>query len=99
MDNELNNVQLLNHNIIIKDRKVIDISGVEKINSFDNEEFILETKLGVLGIKGKNLEIVKLDTTDGTISIKGIINNLLYFDSEKEKKENGVISRLFKWWT
>ena len=96
MDNELNNVQLLNHNIIIKDRKVIDISGVEKINSFDNEEFILETKLGVLGIKGKNLEIVKLDTTDGTISIKGIINNLLYFDSEKEKKENGVISRLFK---
>ena len=45
MDNELNNVQLLNHNIIIKDRKVIDISGVEKINSFDNEEFILETKL------------------------------------------------------
>ena len=99
MDNELNNVQLLNHNIIIKDRKVIDISGVEKINSFDNEEFILETKLGVLGIKGKNLEIVKLDTTDGSISIKGFINNLLYFDSEKEKKENGVISRLFKWWT
>ena len=89
-------MQLLNHNIIIKDRKVIDISGIEKINSFDNEEFILETKLGVLGIKGKNLEIVKLDTTDGTISIKGIINNLLYFDSEKEKKENGVISRLFK---
>lgn len=96
MDNELNNVQLLNHNIIIKDRKVIDISGVEKINSFDNEEFILETKLGVLGIKGKNLEIIKLDTTDGTISIKGIINNMIYFDSEKDKKENGIISKLFK---
>ena len=98
MDNELNNVQLLNHNIIIKDRKVIDISGIEKINSFDNEEFILETKLGVLGIKGKNLEIIKLDTTDGTISIKGIINNMIYFDSEKDKKENGIISKLFKWW-
>lgn len=96
MDNELNNVQLLNHNIIIKDRKVIDISGIEKINSFDNEEFILETKLGVLGIKGKNLEIIKLDTTDGTISIKGIINNMIYFDSEKDKKENGIISKLFK---
>lgn len=96
MDKDINNIELLNHNIIIKDRKLIDISGVIKIYSFDNEEFILETKLGVLGIKGKNLEIIKLDTVDGTISIKGIINNLAYLGEEKEKKENGIMTRLFK---
>ena len=52
--------------------------------------------MGPLGIKGKDLEIIKLDTYQGTIMIKGVIDAFSYFDSSKTKKENSMISRLFK---
>ena len=96
MNKEPDKLELINHNIIINERQNIQISGVVKIDSFDNEEFILETSAGILGIKGKGLEIIKLDTYEGTITIKGIVNMLSYFSDEKQKKENSMVSRLFK---
>ena len=60
-----------NHNITINERKNIVISGVKKIDSFDDEEFLLETSMGYLIIKGTSLEIIKLDTYQGNVSIKG----------------------------
>lgn len=95
MDNN-SNIDLSNHNISIIGRKNINISGITKINSFDNTEFILETSMGVLQIKGNNLEIVKLDTYEGKICIKGIIDELSYLNAEKKKKEESMITRLFK---
>ena len=47
-----------NHNITINERKNIVISGVKKIESFDEEEFLLETAMGFLVIKGSELEII-----------------------------------------
>ncbi len=96
MNRETDKIELLNHNIIITERQNVQVSGVTKIDSFDNEEFLLETSAGPLGIKGKDLEIIKLDTYEGTIVIKGIIDAFSYFDAGKSKKENGMIARLFK---
>ena len=53
-----------NHGISINERKVTNITGVNKIESFDEEEFLLETNMGYLVIKGNSLEILKLDTKD-----------------------------------
>ncbi len=86
----------LNHNITINERKNIIITGVKKIDSFDNEEFLLETTMGNLIIKGKDLEMIKLDTYQGNVSIKGVMNSVTYTDVTK--KEEGVFSKLFKWW-
>ena len=84
------------HSISITERKNISISGVKKIDSFDNEEFLMDTVMGYLIIKGEELEIVKLDTFQGNVVIKGKLNSLAYTDSLK-KKEDGVFSKLFKW--
>lgn len=62
-----------NHGITLVERKNIVISGVKKIESFDSEEFLMETTLGYLVIKGNELEIIKLDTYQGNVSIKGKI--------------------------
>ena len=96
MNKENDKLELLNHSIIITERQNIQICGVTKIDSFDNEEFLLETSAGPLGIKGNDLEIIKLDTYEGTIMIKGIIDAFSYLDSSKSKKENSMIARLFK---
>ena len=87
-----------NHGISISERKNIIITGVKKIDSFDNEEFMLETTLGYLIIKGDELEIIKLDTYQGNVSIKGRIDSLCYLDSKvKKDKDNSFITKLFKW--
>jgi len=86
-----------NHGISITERKNIVVSGVKKIDSFDNEEFLMETTLGYLVIKGEELEIIKLDTYQGNVSIKGKIDSLGYFDGNvKKNKEESIFTKLFK---
>ena len=87
----------LNHGISINERKSIYITGVNKINSFDDEEFLLETNMGFLAIKGENLELNRLDTKDGIVSIKGSVFSLSYMDElKKANNENSMLSKLFK---
>ncbi len=87
-----------NHGITLSERKNIVVSGVKKIESFDDEEFLMETTLGFLVIKGEELEIIKLDTYQGNVSIKGKIDSMAYLDTidGKKNKENTFISKLFK---
>ena len=49
-----------------------------------------------MNIKGENLEVVKLDTYQGNVTIKGRIDAISYID-ENAKKESSVFTKLFKW--
>ena len=95
MDKE-NIISNFNHNITLSERKNIIITGVKKIDSFDKLEFIIETTLGNLIIKGNDLEIVKLDTYQGNITIKGKFNSLTYLDEKSKNKEENFLGKLFK---
>ena len=93
------NVELVpsNHEVKIIDRREIHLTGVKKITSFDHEEFLLETTMGVLLLKGSVLEILKLDTHDGNVRIKGKINSYQYIENGKGKaKEESFLAKLFK---
>ena len=86
-----------NHNISISMRKNINLTGVKKIENFDENEFLLETNMGYLMIKGSNLEIIKLDTYQGDVSIKGKVDSLNYLENnKKQEKQESVFSKLFK---
>lgn len=86
----------VNHIVSLNERKSIVITGVKKIESFDNEEFLLSTNLGAMLIKGEGLEMIKLDTLEGNVSIKGRINGLSYLEDNNHIKENNLFSKLFK---
>lgn len=86
-----------NHGISIAERKNILVTGVKKIESFDNEEFLMDTTLGFLVIKGSELEIIKLDTYQGNVSIKGNVDSLSYVNKDMKKdKEESFLNKLFK---
>lgn len=86
-----------NHGVSIAERKNILVTGVKKIESFDKEEFLMDTTLGFLIIKGSELEIIKLDTYQGNVSIKGQVDSLSYVSKDVKKgKEDSFISKLFK---
>lgn len=89
-----------NHSLSIAERKSIVLAGVKKIESFDSEEFLMETTMGYLAIKGSELEIIKLDTYQGNVSIKGRIDSLMYLDNinGKKNKDDSLLNKLFKWY-
>jgi len=90
-------IVITNHNVNIIGRKNINITGVKKIDNFDENEFLLETNMGNLLIKGEGLEIIKLDTYQGDVSIKGRIDSLTYTQNlNKKQKNESVFSKLFK---
>lgn len=84
------------HSISVTERKSINITGVKKIDSFDNLEFLMDTVMGYITIKGEELEIIKLDTFQGNVSIKGKINSIAYTENNKKQKEETILSKLFK---
>lgn len=88
---------LVTQDVKIYSRNLIELSGINKIVSFNDEEFLLESSLGNIDIKGTGLEIIKLDTGDGNVKIKGTLNSLMYFDEKIKTKEESFISKLFKW--
>lgn len=84
----------LNHVVKIIERKSIVISGIKKIDNFDDKQFSLESNMGDIIIKGSNLEMIKLDTIDGNVSIKGNIDSMTYVNGSKNGES--LITKLFK---
>ena len=96
MDKNKEIIESLNHNINLTNRKNISLSGIKKLNNFNENEFFVDSVMGAILIKGENLELIKLDTFQGNLSIKGIINSVNYLDSNKKIKADKIISNLFK---
>ena len=91
MDNNI-----IGHKINIEERNTIMLSGIKKLNSFDENEFFVDSIMGKILIKGEKLELMKLDTYQGNLSIKGVIDSVLYLDDNKKNKTDTIMSRLFK---
>lgn len=88
--------ETFNHMITLNERKNILLSGIKKLNSFDDSEFFVDSIMGAILIKGDNLELLKLDTFQGTLSIKGKINSVNYLDDNKKLRTENIMARLFK---
>lgn len=77
-------------------RKLLEVSGVLNVESFDSEEFLLETDSGYLMIRGQNLHIKNLSLDQGLVAIEGYVNELAYLDGTAQGKSKGLWGKLFK---
>ena len=85
-----------NHDINLKGRKQLEITGVKQVESFDNEEFLLETVMGFLSVRGQNLHMKNLNVEEGTVSIEGKIFDFVYLDQSGPDKNKSFFGKLFK---
>lgn len=84
------------HDVRMIGRKNLEITGVKQVESFDNEEFLLETTMGFLAIRGTNLKMKNLDVESGVVNIEGKVFDLVYLDQQTGEKNKGFFSKLFK---
>ncbi len=86
-----------NHSIILENREKLSISGVERVDNFNDELIVLQTVEGILTIKGEDLDVSKLNVEDGNVSVKGVLNSLSYSDRQSfGEKSSGLLGKMFK---
>lgn len=84
------------HNIILENRNILNVSGVEDVDSFDEHSIVIFTQMGVLAVKGENLHINKFSVEGGDLSIEGKIYSMAYTDDFGGKSQGGFFSKMFK---
>jgi sporulation protein YabP len=82
--------------IRLVNRKTLEISGVNNVDSFDNEEFLLETACGFLAVRGQDLHMKSLSLEQGLVAIEGQVDSLVYLDGSKTGKSKGLLGKLFR---
>jgi len=77
-------------------RKILEVTGVMNVESFDNEEFLLETELGFLTVRGQNLHMKHLSLEQGLVAIEGLVHSIAYLDGNNTAKSKSLFGKLFK---
>ena len=72
------------HKLILQNRKSGSFTGVTDVVNFDANEIILDTELGRLTIKGKELHVNRLDLQKKEVEIDG--EKRCYPEYESAKK-------------
>ncbi len=82
------------HNLVLEDRRMLTVSGVSDVDSFDEETVVVFTDLGELTIRGTNLHINRLSVEVGELTVEGNIAALIY--SDEGPKNSGFFSKVFR---
>lgn len=86
-----------NHKISLNNRHSAVISGVNDVLSFDANEVLLETEMGVLMLRGDELHVNRLTLEKGEVDVDGKIDSLTYSDGGGyQKSGESLFGRLFK---
>ncbi|MGL5634208.1 MAG: sporulation protein YabP [Sarcina sp.] len=73
-------------NLVLENRKMLSLTGVLEVLSFDEKQINLNTSLGGLNITGKTLKVNKLDVQNGDVIITGYIKSIVYCNDKPKKR-------------
>ena len=81
------------HTVILEGREKLTISGVVDVQSFDEEQVLLETVRGMLVVRGQGLHVERLQLEAGELIVEGEVGLVEYDDSVQPR--GGLLKRLF----
>lgn len=81
------------HNLILENRQELRISGVRDIDSFSETKIVLNTVMGELVVRGRDLHVRALAAETGEFSMYGEVRSLCY--NSFSSSEN-VFGKLFR---
>ncbi|MDR0531717.1 MAG: sporulation protein YabP [Oscillospiraceae bacterium] len=83
------------HNIILEDRRLLTVSGVSDVDSFDENMVTVFTDMGELIVRGSDLHINRLSVEVGELLLEGKIVSLTY-QEPAPKTAGGFFSKVFR---
>ena len=82
------------HGIRLEGRKNLTATGVSNVDSFDDQTIVAYTGMGELTIRGKGLQISRLNVETGELAVDGEISAMIY--TENQPRNAGIFARLFR---
>ena len=82
------------HLLTLSDCRELSVSGVEDVDSFDEQTVVIYTQLGSLTVKGRELHVQNLYTETGDLSLEGEVESLTY--SPSRRSSGGFFGKLFR---
>lgn len=74
----------------------MELSGVEEVESFTDEQIIAASTLGMIAVEGRGLKIESFSTERGELKINGEVDSFYYYNKKKSDEKHGVIAKLFR---
>lgn len=94
---DLNSVNKRAHKMILSNRRTCNLTGVSDVLSFDVNEIILETEMGMLMIKGNELHVNRLTLEKGEVDVEGRVDSFTYSEQlGTSAKGESLLTRLFR---
>ena len=91
----MDEIRTRTHKVILENRSRGTITGIQEVVSFDENQIVLDTDMGLLTVKGKNLHVSRLTLEKGETDIDGSIDSLAYSSNEAYRKSGeSLFSRL-----
>ena len=84
------------HNVVLLNKKQMTVSGVVRVENFNESTIVLMTEYGQMTIEGANLHISKLSLETGDMNIDGDVAGLFYSGESFDRKNANLFSKLFK---
>ena len=82
---------------MMQNRSSLSITGIRDVVSFDENQVILDTDMGLLTIKGKELHVSRLTLEKGEEDVDGTADSLVYSSNEAYRKSGeSLFARLFR---
>ena len=82
------------HNLILEERGSLTVTGVEDIDSFDDQTVVIYTGRGELTVRGNQLHIERIDLQAGELELQGQVDALTYADQPAVR--GGFFARIFR---
>lgn len=85
------------HSCLMQNRSAVGLTGVREVVSFDESQVVMDTDMGLLTLKGKELHVSRLTVEKGEVDVEGSVDSLTYSSNEAyHKSGQSILSRLFK---
>ena len=82
------------HSLALEGRQKAVITGVEEVDSFNEQMVVLATTAGTLTLLGEQLHVSHLNLEDGQLLVEGEIAALEY--DERRQSRGSLFARLFR---
>lgn len=81
----------IGHDLTLKGRQKLTMTGVTEVVSFDESAVELHTELGTLLVQGQNLQLKTLSADGGQVAVEGKVSLLQY---EEPREPGGWLRRI-----
>ncbi len=81
--------------ICIYQRKRIELSGIDEVESFTDNTIVMRSLLGTVTVEGEGLKIDRFSTEKGELVITGRFDSVYYSDSDGTEKK-GFFARFVR---